>query len=182
MTDLEILRQSFVAFCDGLWWGLRDNVGPLSMHEGYMRGFRQIGLEAADRRGGKGAENAAKVATEVLGAIGLTVKQEGRTVIVDSCPLWNRIIERGLEYAFHIEEICWIPMLSAIAEKTGSKVFCDSSLRAIHLEREKVRYRMEKAKAALDAGKMSKSEYQKQRDMLEKSTSQLPSHGLYRFE
>ncbi len=182
MTDLEILRQSFVAFCDGLWWGLRDNVGPLSIHDGYIRGFRQIGLEAADRHEGKGPENAARIAAEVLGAIGLAVKQEGRTVVVSSCPLWNRILERGLEYAFHVEEICWIPLLSAIAEKTGSKVSCDSSLRSIHLESEKVKYKLDKAKAALDTGKISKTEFQKQRDMLEKSISQLPSHGLYRFE
>ena len=53
MTDLEILRTSFAAFIDGLWWGLRENTGPLSMYEGYSSGFKQIGTEIAEKSGGK---------------------------------------------------------------------------------------------------------------------------------
>ena len=48
MSQLDILRKGFIAFLDGLWWGLRDNVGPLSMYEGYARGFQLMGAEKAE--------------------------------------------------------------------------------------------------------------------------------------
>ncbi|TFG94855.1 hypothetical protein E4H12_14410, partial [Candidatus Thorarchaeota archaeon] len=121
MTDLEILRTSFVAFIDGLWWGLRENTGPLSMYEGYSSGFKQMGTEIAEKSGGKGAEAAAKIAGQIFSAIGIEVIVQVKTVLVKKCPIWERILERGLEFAFHIEEICWMPMLEGIGEKTGAK-------------------------------------------------------------
>ena len=51
MTDLDVLRTGFVAFIDGLWWGLRENTGPLSMYEGYGNGFKQMGKEIAEAKG-----------------------------------------------------------------------------------------------------------------------------------
>jgi hypothetical protein len=96
MSDLEILRTSFVAFVDGMWWGLRDNTGPLSMYEGYERGFKQIGQEHAEKVGGNGPDAAASMAVEIMTAMGLDVEANGPEVIVKKCPLWNRISERGL--------------------------------------------------------------------------------------
>ncbi len=72
MDELEILRASFVSFLDGLWWGLRDHTGPLSMYEGYANGFRQLGSEMAERIGGHGPEDAAKIAAQIMRSIGLT--------------------------------------------------------------------------------------------------------------
>jgi len=73
MSELNILRTSFVAFVDGLWWGLRDNTGPLSMYEGYSRGFKQMGLEVAEMLGGEGAQTAAEIAGKLFTAIGLDI-------------------------------------------------------------------------------------------------------------
>ena len=47
MSGLDILQTGFIAFIDGLWWGLRENTGPLSMYDGYRGGFKQMGEEIA---------------------------------------------------------------------------------------------------------------------------------------
>ncbi|MHA1769240.1 MAG: hypothetical protein ACTSV3_05250 [Candidatus Thorarchaeota archaeon] len=180
--SLEILRDGFVAFIDGLWWGLRDNTGPLSMYEGYSNGFRQMGMEAAEKLGGKGPDAAASVAGQVLTAIGLDVEVKGPEITVRSCPIWNRILERGLEFSFHIEEICWRPLLEGIGEKTGAQPVVESSLRLLHIEKSKVEYKKGKAKKALDAGKLSAEEYNKQIDMLEASLENLAETGRYLFK
>ncbi|MHA2118125.1 MAG: hypothetical protein ACW98J_04325, partial [Candidatus Thorarchaeota archaeon] len=166
----------------GLWWGLRDNVGPLSMYEGYARGFRQMGEEKAEADGTKGPESAAKTAAELFSAIGLEVDIKGKEILVKSCPLWNRILERGLEYAFHVEEICWKPMLEGIGEKSGAKPVADSALRLIHLERGKSDHKKGKAKSALDKGTITKEEYDKQISALDEILQKIPTEGHYRFD
>jgi len=182
VTELDILRKGFIAFLEGLWWSLRNTVGALSMYEGYMGGFKQLGLEAADRTAAKGPEAAARTAAETLRAIGLDVEQKGKEIEIRSCPLWNRIIQRGLEYAFHIEEICYTPLLTGIGEKAGAKPVMIASLRTAHLEKAKLQYKLENAKSSLDKDQISQAEYNKQRDMLEQSMAKLPKTGRYRFE
>jgi len=182
MSELETLRTSFVALLDGLWWGLRDNTGPLSMYEGYARGFKQMGLEIAERSGGKGPLVAAEVAGQLFGAIGLDVAVDEKTITVKKCPVWDRILERGLEYAFHVEEICWMPMLEGIGEKTGAKPEMDSALRLAHIKKAKVDYKKGKTKAALDKGQITETEYDKEIVILEQSIENAPKFGLYRFK
>ncbi|TXT55988.1 MAG: hypothetical protein BAJATHORv1_30372 [Candidatus Thorarchaeota archaeon] len=182
MTELTILRKAFVTVLDGLWWGLRDNTGPLSMYDGYIRGFHDVGKEAAENADGKGAKDAAKIALDVFTAIGLDAELEGTTIKVKECPLWERIKEKGLEYAWHVEEICWKPMLEGIGEKTGSKATVETSLRLIHNEHARVEYRKGKAQRNLDAGKIDETEYKKQISVLEESIKTLPEVGIYRFE
>ncbi|MFW9963748.1 MAG: hypothetical protein ACFFCX_09305 [Candidatus Sifarchaeia archaeon] len=182
MSDLEILRTSFVAFLDGLWWGLRDNTGPLSMYEGYSRGFRQMGFEAAEKVNGKGPKIAAEIAGKLFGAIGLAVELDNNRIILKSCPVWDRILERGLEYAFHIEEICWMPMLEGIGEKFSANPSMESDLRLIHIEHSKGEYKKAKTKRALEMGKITKDEYENQIVMLEKSIESLQKFGAYRFD
>jgi len=182
MNDLNTLRTSFVALLDGMWWGLRDNTGPLSMYEGYARGFKQMGLEIAETAGGKGAQVAAETASKLFTAIGLDVEVDEKTIIVKNCPVWNRILEKGLEYAFHVEEICWMPMLEGIGEKTGAKPQMESSLRLAHIESSKFHYKKGKAKAALEKGQISKEEYDKEIVMLDQGLKNAPAFGLYRFK
>ncbi|MFX1560231.1 MAG: hypothetical protein ACFFBL_06570 [Promethearchaeota archaeon] len=182
MNELETLRTSFVALLDGLWWGLRDNTGPLSMYEGYARGFKQMGLEISEKLGGKGALAAAEIAGKLFGAIGLDVEVNEKEITVKKCPVWNRILERGLEYAFHIEEICWIPMLEGIGEKTGTVPEMVSALRLAHIQSVKFQYKKGKTKAALEKGQITKEEYDKQIVMLDKSIEDAPIIGLYRFK
>jgi len=182
MDELEIMKKGFIAFLDGLWWGLRDTVGALSMYDGYSGGFRQFGEELAEAMGGSGPEAAAKIAAEAMRAIGLDAEQVGSEIIVKSCPLWDRIRERGLEYAFHVEEICWRPLLEGIGTKTGARAVVKSSLRQAHVNRAKAEYKKSKAKRALDAGKMNEEEYQNQIDMLEKMLQDIVDEGRYAFE
>jgi hypothetical protein len=182
MSELEILRKGFIAFLDGLWWSLRNTVGALSMYEGYIGGFKQLGQEAAEKAAVRGPEGAARTAAETLRAIGLEVDQKGKEIEIKSCPLWNRIIQRGLEYAFHIEEICYTPLLDGIGQKAGAKPVLVSSLRDAYLEKAKLQYKLERAKSSSVKGEISQAEYNKQRDMLEQSIAKLPRTGRYRFE
>ena len=182
MNELETLQTGFVAFMDGLWWGLRNNTGPLSMYEGYAKGFKQIGLEVAEKEGGKGADAAAEIASKIFTSIGLDVAVDEKSIIVKKCPVWNRILERGLEFAFHVEEICWMPMLKGIGEKTGARPEMETSLRLAHIESAKFFHKKKKAKAAFDSGNMTKEEYDKQIVMLDKSIENAPTLGLYRFK
>ncbi len=182
MDDLNILRTGFVAFMDGLWWGLRDTVGALSMYEGYANGFKQAGIEIAETMGGKGPADAAKVAATIMTALGLTAEAQDKDVVVKACPLWERIRERGLEYAFHVEEICWKPLLEGIGEKLGTKPIVKSSLRLAYVERAKAEYKKTKAKRALDANKISEDDYKKQIEMLEKTIQGIVEEGRYGFE
>ena len=182
MSELNILRTSFVAFVDGLWWGLRDNTGPLSMYEGYSRGFKQMGLEVAEMLGGEGAQTAAEIAGKLFTAIGLDIAIDDKSIIVKKCPIWNRILERGLEFAFHLEEICWMPMLEGIGEKTGAKAEMETSLRLAHIETAKFFHKKTRAKAAFEKGQITKEEYDKEIVMLDKSIENAPTLGLYRFK
>lgn len=182
MSELDTLRKGFVAFLDGLWWGLRDNVGALSMYEGYARGFKQMGAEKAESNEAKGPEAAAKTAVDLFSAIGLNVELKGKEVLVNSCPLWDRILERGLEYAFHVEEICWKPMLEGIGEVAETKPVLESALRLIHLERAKAEHKMSRVKAALEKGAITKEEFETQLAPIEQILEKIPSEGRYRFD
>ncbi|TFG07541.1 hypothetical protein EU538_08625 [Candidatus Thorarchaeota archaeon] len=182
MEDLHTLRHGFVAFLDGLWWGLRDTTGALSMHDGYSRGFKQIGREAAKKTGGSGPEAAARIAASFLMSIGQDVELREKDIVVKSCPLWDRILERGLEYAFHVEEICWRPLLEGIGELTGSEPIIDNSLRLAHVSKSKIEYKKGKAKKYLDAGTISEEEYEAQVEALEKSLKSVSEYGHYRFQ
>ena len=182
MTDFDILKTGFTAFIDGLWWGLRENTGPLSMYEGYSSGFKQMGEEIAEKIGGKGPEDAAKIAGQIFEAIGLEVSVQVKTIIVKKCPVLERIIERGLEFAFHIEEICWMPMLEGIGEKTGATPEMATALRLAHIENAKVEYKKGKAKTALDGGHLTEQEFNKEIAKLDQSLKNIPKFGQYQFK
>jgi len=182
MDELTAVRNSFVAFIDGLWWGLRDNVGALSMYEGYSKGFKQIGREMAKQSDGKGAEDAAQAAATLMDALGLKAESDGTEIIVKECPFWTRILEQGLEYSFHIEEICWMPLLEGIGEQFGVKAKLKSSLRLNHVARGKNEYKKSKASKSLKAGKISKDEYQKAIDELDRAIKEIPEFGRYQYK
>ncbi len=114
--------------------------------------------------------------------MGLEVAVNEKAIIVKKCPIWERILERGLEFAFHVEEICWIPMLEGIGEKTGAKPEMVSALRLAHIEHSRIDYKKNKAKKALDNGQMTKEEYDKEIVMLDKIQENTPTLGRYRFK
>jgi hypothetical protein len=181
MSELERLQEVFTSFLDGLWWGLRDNVGALSMYEGYSSGFHRIGKQAAQEQGTKGPEEAAALAANIMKVIGLDLEVEESEIHVNSCPVWNRIKERGLEYSFHIEEICWKPLLEAIAEQAGVEAFVDSSLRQAHVNRGKIEYKRNKLQRNLEEGSISQKEHDKALAQLNKQIESIPQKGRYRF-
>lgn len=180
--SLDMLQKAFVELVDGLWWGLRENVGALSMYEGYIRGFRQMGEAAARKAGVKGAEDAARIAHEIFVAFGMTTKLQGKEIHVKRCPLWNRILEKGLEYSFHIEEICWKPMLEGIGDKMGAKAIVETSLRLAHVERARLEHKKTKRKRDLDRGKLSQQDYETEIAKLEEKLKPISEVGRYRFE
>ncbi|MHA2433465.1 MAG: hypothetical protein ACXADO_09585, partial [Candidatus Thorarchaeota archaeon] len=136
----------------------------------------------AESIGDKGAESATRMAADLFAAIGLSVERDGKAVLVKSCPVWNRVLERGLEYSFHVEEICWKPMLEGIGEKAGARPVVESSLRLAHLERVRLDHKKSKARAALEKGAISEEDYESQIALLEESLQKIPSEGHYRFE
>ncbi|MFW9932685.1 MAG: hypothetical protein ACFFDR_08515 [Candidatus Thorarchaeota archaeon] len=182
MDQLELLRMSFVSFLDGLWWGLRDNTGPLSMYEGYENGFRQLGNEAAEAIGGSGPNDSARIAGQIMDAMGLKVEVTGSEISVKECPLWNRILEKGLEFAFHVEEICWAPLLKGIAERTGAMPKVITSLRLNHIAMAKIDYKKGKAKKSFDKGEVSQEDYDSMMKSLENDANKISNFGQYRFE
>ncbi len=182
MDELTTVRNSFVAFIDGLWWGLRDNVGALSMYEGYANGFKQIGREISKQSDGKGAEGAAHAAATLMRALGLEAESDGTEIIVKECPFWNRIVEQGLEYSFHIEEICWMPLLKGIGENFGVTPTMKSSLRLNYVARGKNEYKKSKVSKALKAGKVSKDGYEKTIEELDRNMKDIPEYGRYQYK
>ncbi len=181
MSNLELLRTSMVALLDGMWWGLRDNVGPLSMYEGYERGFKQIGEEAAEKIGEKGPKAAAKTAHEIFTAIGLKTELDGAEITVHRCPIWDRILERGLEYAFHVEKICWKPMLLGIGEKLGAHPEMETSLRLNFVSKAKLEYKIEKAKKNLEKDRLTKEDYDAKIKKYEEGLAEIQNVGKYKF-
>ncbi|MGY5853770.1 MAG: hypothetical protein RTU92_09410 [Candidatus Thorarchaeota archaeon] len=182
MSEGNLLKIGFVAFLDGLWWGLRENTGALSMYEGYEGGFKQMGSELAENMGGSGPERAAEIASSIFAAIGLEVEQEGKEIHVKSCPLWDRVLEKGLEFSLHIEKICWKPLLEGIGEKTGCNAVVDFSLRLAHIARSRIKHKTGKAKANLEKGAITQKEYESQVKVLEDDLKELPEIGRYRFK
>ena len=124
----------------------------------------------------------AKIAGKIFETIGLEVEVQVKTIMLKKCPVLDRIVERGLEFAFHIEEICWLPMLEGIGKKLGAKPEMVTSLRLIHIERAKVDYKKGKAQKALDAGQITENEHEKEIAKLEQSLKTIPKFGQYMFK
>ena len=141
-----------------------------------------MGEEIAEKLGGKGPEDAAKIAGQIFEAIGLEVSVQVKTTMLKKCPVLDRIVERGLEFAFHIEEICWMPMLEGIGEKIGAKPEMVTALRLTHIESAKVEYKKGKAKIALDGGKITEQEYNKEIAKLDQSLKNIPKFGQYVYK
>ncbi len=80
------------------------------------------------------------------------------------------------------EEICWMPMLEGIGEKIGAKPEMVTALRLTHIESAKVEYKKGKAKIALDGGKITEQEYNKEIAKLDQSLTTIPKFGQYVFK
>jgi hypothetical protein len=166
---LPALQKFLVAWMDELWWSMRDRVGALSIIEclqnSWRAGGREIG-ETAKRQG----LSAPAAMEAVLAMLGREAQVQGNTVRVLACPLWNRIKERGLEYAFHCEEFATAPLLTGLKDALGlSEVKVETSLRLAHLDRAKLEYKLSQLK-----GTVSDASTKKQRAELEEQLKRLP--------
>jgi len=160
---------------DELWWSMRDRVGALSMIECLANSWQAAGREVGEmlRREGASPSDAARLILEMLGK---KVDSGGDTLQVSSCPLWDRILEKGLEYAFRCEEFACTPLMKGLVETLGGKdAKVELSLRQVHVERAKLKYKLSKLAAA------EGPEVKEMRDELERKLSQLPEHPVCRI-
>ena len=170
MEALPSLQKFVVAWMDELWWSMRDRVGALSIIEclqnSWRTGGREIGMLAKQQ-----GLPAATAVESVLSMLGREVQRQDDTIRVLACPLWNRIKERGLEYAFHCEEFASAPLLAGLKDALGLReVKVETSLRLAYLDRAKLEYKLSQLKAAASGDAGAK----KQRAELEEQLKQLP--------
>jgi len=182
MSDPVTLRKTFTAFIDGLLSSPGRSLGNRSWSDRNSSTFRQIGQGAAVKSEARGAEAAAHTAAETLRAMGFEAEQRGKQVVIKSCPAWERVLDRGFEYAAQVQEVCWTPLLKGISERAGAMVRAVTSLSLASMEKTELEYKLKRAKQDRDNGAISIAEYYKQRDALERSIAGLPKTGHYEFE
>ncbi len=168
MDSLTALQKFFTSWMDQLWWSMRDLVGALSMIECWVDSWHAASVEISKlaRADGLAPKETAAKTFEILGK---TVKIEGNTLCITQCPIWDRIKERGLEYAYRCEEFACAPLLQGFKEAMGvTEATVETSLRLMHLERARLEYKLAKT------GKAQTSDSKTQREQLEKELKQLP--------
>ena len=170
MDQLKTLQEFIVTWMDELWWSMRDRVGALSMIESLQNSWQAAGRKIGEI--GK-AENLNIVNTVENGhsMFGRTVTLENNTVLVTSCPIWDKILAGQLEYGLRCEEFICAPYLTGIKEVLGAKkVTVEINLRLVHVARARIEYKLKK----LQAANKSDSTVQEQIAELEKQLTQLP--------
>ncbi len=171
MDQFKTLQEFIVAWMDELWWSMRDRVGALSIIESLQNSW-----QAAGRKVGEIAKdesfNIIKTVETGHSMFGRTVKVENNTVLVTTCPIWDRILAGQLEYGLRCEEFICAPYLTGIKDALGAKeATVETNLRLAHVARARLEYKLTKLKAANAAD----SKVQAQITELEKQLSQLPA-------
>ncbi|RDE13101.1 MAG: hypothetical protein C4K49_08975 [Candidatus Thorarchaeota archaeon] len=182
MSEPGTVRKTFTTFIERLLSSASGSLGDRSWSDRHSSIFRQIGQGAAVRAEAKGAEAAAHTSAETLRAMGFEVEQSGKEIVIKSSPTWERVLERGFEFAAHVQEVCWTPLLRGVSERAGARVRIVTSLSLASMEKTELEYKLNKAKQDRDKGTISIAEYYKQRDELERSIAGLPKTGRYEFE
>ncbi len=159
---------------DQLWWSMRDRVGALSMIECWVESWRAASIEISKLAQVDGL-TPQETAEKILEMLGKTVQVQGNTIHITKCPIWDRIKERGLEYAYRCEEFACTPLLQATG---ASEVSVETSLRLMHLERARLEYKIAKT------GKAATSDSKAEREKLEKELKRLPKqpHCLFKIK
>jgi hypothetical protein len=169
MDALLALQKFLVAWMDELWWSMRDRVGALSIIECLQNSWRAGGREVGELLKKQDVSPAATVGA-VLSMLGREVQLQGNTVRVVACPLWDRIRQRGLEYAYHCEEFASAPLLAGLKDALGLReVTVETSLRLAYLERARLEYKLARLREAA-----SSAAAKKQRAELEEQLKRLP--------
>ena len=173
MNSLTTLQKFFTSFCDQLWWSMRDRVGALSMIDCWIESWQAASKEIS-KLAKADCLTSQETAEKTLEMLGKTIQVKGNIINVTKCPIWDRIKERGLEYAYRCEEFACTPLLQAIG---GSKTSVETSLRLTHLERTRLEYKISKIE------KTTTSESKAEREKLEKELKQLPEkhHCIFKM-
>ena len=175
MDQLSLMQRFVIAWMDELWWSMRDRVGALSIIECLQNSWRAAGREVGEflQQEGLSPTAAAKMMFEVLGR---KVSTKNGELLVSSCPFWNRIKERGLEYALRCEEFTCAPLLEGLKEAMkAEEARVDISIRQVHVERAKLEYKL--SKLAVSTNPQAGA----QRAKLEQQLANLPKQPVCRM-
>jgi hypothetical protein len=170
MDTLEILQQFFVAWMDELWWSMRDRVGALSMIECFANSWKAGGSTIGNHTKNEG-QNIVESIHSAHKMLGRTTDVTKNTILVSSCPFWNRIKKTGLEYALHCEEFLCAPLLEGIREAlNANETQVETSLRLAYITRARLEYKISK----LESTTLTSSDTKDQLAKLKKELAALP--------
>jgi len=171
MDSLKTLQKFVVTWMDELWWSMRDRVGALSMIECLSNSWQAAGREFGELARNNGLTSVETTA-KILSILGRNATVEDGTVKVTKCPLWDRIREGKLEYAFKCEDFTCAPFLAGIKEGIGAKkTAVKTSMRLLHVEQARLEYKISKLEsvgASDSAVKAQLADLEKQLEILSK--------------
>ncbi|MFX1576399.1 MAG: hypothetical protein ACFFCF_04425 [Promethearchaeota archaeon] len=171
MDQFKTLQEFIVAWMDELWWSMRDRVGPLSMIECLQNSWHSAGQKVGEIAKADGF-NIVKTVETGHSLLGRIVNVENNTVIVSSCPIWDKILAGQLEYALRCEEFVCAPYLRGIKEVLGAKeATVETNLRLAHVNRARLEYKIKK----LQTSKSTDAKLQAQISELQQQLNQIPA-------
>jgi hypothetical protein len=163
---------------DQLWWSMRDRVGALSMIESLQNSWQAAGKKVGEIGKAEGL-NIIKTVETAHSLFGRTVTVNDNTVLVTTCPIWDRILAGQLEYGLRCEEFICAPYLTGIKDALGGKeATVETNLRLAHVARARLEYKLSKLKSANSSDSKVKAEIAE----LEKQLQQLPAKPACIFQ
>ncbi|MDO8124940.1 MAG: hypothetical protein Q6364_11245 [Candidatus Hermodarchaeota archaeon] len=178
MDQFKTLQEFITAWMDELWWSMRDRVGALSIIESLQNSWLASGRKVGELAKAEGM-NLLKTVETGNAMFGRSVKTTKDTVIVNACPIWNRILKGNLEYGLRCEEFICAPYLTGIKEALGGKeARVETNLRLNHVARARLEYKLSKLRAASSTDSKTKPQI----DELEKQLANLPKEPACIFQ
>jgi hypothetical protein len=148
MDQFKTLQEFIITWMDELWWSMRDRVGALSMIESLQNSWHAAGKKVGERGKAEGL-NIAKTAEAAHSMFGRTLTVDNGTILVTTCPIWDRILSGQLEYALRCEEFICAPYMTGMKEALGAKeATVETNLRLAHVARARTEYKLKKLKAS----------------------------------
>jgi hypothetical protein len=170
MDQFKTLQEFITTWMDELWWSMRDRVGALSMIESLQNSWQASGYKVGKLAKVEGM-NLLKTIETANAMFGRSVKTTKDTVIVTTCPIWDRILKGNLEYGLRCEEFICAPYLTGIKDALGGKeAMVETNLRLNHVARARLEYKLSKLKTASGSDTKTKTQIAE----LEKQLANLP--------
>ncbi len=148
MDQFKTLQEFIVEWMDALWWSMRDRIGALSMIETLQNSWQTAGRKVGEIGKAEGL-NIIKTVEAAHSIFGRTVTVQNNTVLVTTCPIWDKILAGQLEYGLRCEEFICAPYLTGIKDVFGAKeAIVETNLRLAHVTRARLEYKLKKLKTA----------------------------------